>query len=616
MARFVVSLYSEFDNRSGIGVFDTELGLQYLQLEPLADISGLQQLRGVCQVGSRLYVSTPCSLRIYSVLADPRPEQSWFELQKEVILPEWVLGRRPNADLLAIHYCPRRERLLVACNALASIDELDLDGNFLARKHLWEVAPALFLMPGVPTNRTAFGHVRGIAPDEQGDPFLTVAFKNGTESGCLVRYADGALLADDLHMPHSGLWMAGRYYVLDVKRGRLVMLPSGSEEGAIEVPARVQSFAARRLKANLRGLGGADDALYAGLFNFELEEKKKIASQIVCFALGSGQQERLYDLPPVAGFRFPAPFAFASFAGGGEVAGGDFILQGQTEAVISREETPAVVHPKPRPASKAKASAPASGEAISAPVIEVRNVSLSYRRGMRLGDWLGRARRQEFKALDDVSLELREGEVLGLIGRNGSGKSTMGMLLAGILEPDAGRVERHGRVQLLSLGVGFNNELSGRENVQVNASLLGLSRKQVAEHLDEIVAFAEIGDFIDEPMRTYSAGMRSRLAFAIATVIKPDVLILDEVLSTGDDSFRRKAETRMREMKGKAKCVVMVSHSGNQIRKLCTRVVWLEKGHLILDGKPKQVMPEYEAFCQSPDKWLHRHPHIAARLRG
>nr|WP_232106304.1 ABC transporter ATP-binding protein [Pseudomonas mendocina] len=247
-------------------------------------------------------------------------------------------------------------------------------------------------------------------------------------------------------------------------------------------------------------------------------------------------------------------------------------------------------------------------------VIEVADVSLSYRRGVRLHTWLRQRQDRDFRALKGVSLTLREGEVLGLVGRNGSGKSTMGMLLAGILQPDLGSIERHGRIQLLSLGIGFNNELSGRDNVFVNAALLGLSRREVLQHLDEIIEFSEIGEFIDEPIRTYSAGMRSRLAFAIATVIQPDVLILDEVLSTGDDSFRHKAETRMREMKGKAKCVVMVSHSANQIKKLCSRVVWLERGHLVLDGRPKQVMPEYEAFCQNPEKWLRRHPNIAARL--
>ncbi|QKE65457.1 ABC transporter ATP-binding protein [Aquipseudomonas campi] len=624
MARFVLSLHSAFDDKSAIGVFDSEQGLQYLQIEDLSRSLSQPQLRGLCCAEGRLYVTTPSSLRIYAIAPNTRPGQAWFRLEREVVLPEWVLDKRPDAGLQAVHYAAHRGRLLVACNALASIDEFDLAGDFLGRRHLWQIAPQHFQVPAQATGREGFGHIRGICENSAGELFLTVAFRNWSETGSVIGYDSGELLLDKLETPHSGLFLEERYFVLNVQGGSLLGLPLVMDGEALQIKASIQSIASRGLKINLRGLSGDSDGLYAGLFNFDKDEKKKVASQLVRFDPLSGQQDRLYLLPEIAGFRYPAPFYLSPFAGVDcHVAEDALVLVDATELqtcpvvpveeqrVVAAESSvmtaPVVSEQKPAPVRKTPP--------LGRPVIDVVEASLSYRRGVRLHTWLRKRQDRDFRALKGVSLTLREGEVLGLVGRNGSGKSTMGMLLAGILQPDQGSIERHGRIQLLSLGIGFNNELSGRDNVFVNAALLGLSRREVLQHLDEIIKFSEIGEFIDEPIRTYSAGMRSRLAFAIATVIQPDVLILDEVLSTGDDSFRRKAEARMREMKGKAKCVVMVSHSANQIKKLCTRVVWLERGHLVLDGRPKQVMPEYEAFCQSPEKWLRRHPNIAARLQ-
>lgn len=625
MARFVLSLHSEFDNKSAIGVFDSEQGLQYLQIESLSNgSSGHSKLRGVCVADGKLYVTTPSSLRIYSIVSNPQEDEAWFRLEREVVQPEWLLDGRADAGLLAVHYSSARGCLLVACNTLASIEELDLNGELIGRRHLWQIAPDIFCGPTLESGRNGYGRIRGISESSTGKVFLTIACRNWSETGCVISYDSGELLADQLQAPHSGLFLDGRYFVLDVQRGSLLGLPLAADGETLQAKATGQSFAARGLKINLRGLAGDNEGLYAGFFNFEKDEKKKVASQIVRFDPRSGAQDKLYLLPEVAGFRFPAPFYLSPFAADiCRVVGDSLLLFDATrqqscpvspvveatrsELPPSVVKAPIVAVQKPAPVHKQ--------QPLGKPVIEVADVSLSYRRGVRLHTWLRKRQDRDFRALKGVSLTLREGEVLGLVGRNGSGKSTMGMLLAGIMQPDQGSIERHGRIQLLSLGIGFNNELSGRDNVFVNAALLGLSRREVLEHLDEIVEFSEIGEFIDEPIRTYSAGMRSRLAFAIATVIQPDVLILDEVLSTGDDSFRRKAEARMREMKGKAKSVVMVSHSANQIKKLCSRVVWLERGHLILDGRPKQVMPEYEAFCQSPEKWLRRHPNVAARIQ-
>lgn len=213
-------------------------------------------------------------------------------------------------------------------------------------------------------------------------------------------------------------------------------------------------------------------------------------------------------------------------------------------------------------------------------------------------------------ALHDVSFVLNEGESVGVIGRNGSGKSTLSLICAGVYKPDSGQVSIFGRVHLLALGVGFKTELTGRDNVFISASLLGLSRKEILRLLPDIEDFAELGGFIDEPVRTYSSGMRSKLGFAVATAVEPEILILDEAMSVGDKAFQDKAMARMRIMREKAKSVLVVSHNPGQLKKLCTRVVWMEQGRVLMDGEPGKVLHAYENFCKNPQKWLERNDRI------
>lgn len=203
----------------------------------------------------------------------------------------------------------------------------------------------------------------------------------------------------------------------------------------------------------------------------------------------------------------------------------------------------------------------------------------------------------------DVDLTIYEGETLGVIGRNGSGKSTISMIISGSLKPDSGTVTVNGRVQLLALGIGFRPTMTGRENVMISGCILGLSRREMKAKMKEIEEFAELGDFFDEPVKIYSAGMRSRLGFAVSTAVNPDILILDEVMTTGDAAFRRKANKRMEEMRARTKTVIIVSHNPGQLREQCSRVVWLEKGHLVMDGGAGEVLPVYEEFCRNPGKW-------------
>lgn len=195
-----------------------------------------------------------------------------------------------------------------------------------------------------------------------------------------------------------------------------------------------------------------------------------------------------------------------------------------------------------------------------------------------------------FHALQDVGFTLCKGDVLGLIGRNGAGKSTLLQLICGTLTPTGGKLEVNGRIAaLLELGAGFNPDFSGRENVFLNASILGLSRAETEARFDDIVAFSGIGDFIDQPVKTYSSGMYVRLAFSIATSIEPDILVIDEALSVGDGEFARKSFDRIMQLRDKGATILFCSHSMYHIEAICTRALWLERGKIRMEGEPGKV---------------------------
>jgi ABC-2 type transport system ATP-binding protein/lipopolysaccharide transport system ATP-binding protein len=199
-----------------------------------------------------------------------------------------------------------------------------------------------------------------------------------------------------------------------------------------------------------------------------------------------------------------------------------------------------------------------------------------------------------FPALQNINLSIEEGKTVGIIGANGSGKSTLLKLIAGITKPTSGKIEVKGRVSaLIELGAGFHPEISGRENVYINGIMLGLSKKEISEKFDEIVKFAELEDFIDEPVKTYSSGMYMRLGFAVAINVNPDILLIDEVLAVGDASFIPKCLEKIAEFKKKRKTIVFVSHALDTVTSICDEVVWLKKGEIQIVGDPKKVVDAY-----------------------
>lgn len=207
----------------------------------------------------------------------------------------------------------------------------------------------------------------------------------------------------------------------------------------------------------------------------------------------------------------------------------------------------------------------------------------------------GSGNREFFWALQGISVHARPGDVVGIIGKNGSGKTTLLKTLAGIWEPDRGHVHVQGVVScLMSFGVGFRPNLSGRENVFVNGSILGLSRRQISERLHDIIELSELGTFMDAPVRTYSAGMKGRLGFSIAVHIDPDVLLLDEVLSVGDAAFRARAGSILDRLRERQKTIFLASHNLDMVKRSCTRAIWLEKGTIRRDGAVDEVIEAYQ----------------------
>jgi teichoic acid transport system ATP-binding protein len=240
--------------------------------------------------------------------------------------------------------------------------------------------------------------------------------------------------------------------------------------------------------------------------------------------------------------------------------------------------------------------------------VKVDDLSITYRTTFERKPTLkqalvrfGRGQRavREIEAIKNVSFEVRNGTSMGIIGSNGAGKSTLMRAMAGILPPTTGSIEVWGRAStLLALGVGFNHNLSGRENIILGGLAAGLSRREVEERAVEVAEWTELGDFIDMPMRTYSSGMSARVGFSVAVHMKPDILMIDEALSTGDAHFREKATAKMAELRESARAMFLVSHGLGSIKEMCNEAMWLDRGKLMMRGDPAEVVKAYMKFVK------------------
>lgn len=234
--------------------------------------------------------------------------------------------------------------------------------------------------------------------------------------------------------------------------------------------------------------------------------------------------------------------------------------------------------------------------------IEVKNVCINYRLmknvTVRHNLFQNRSREETFEAVKNVSFVVEKGGILGVVGRNGSGKSTLLRAIAGVFSPNSGSIDLKGHtVSLMALGVGFKENLTGRENISLSGMLLGFREDQIRDKMQDIIEFAEIGEFIDRPVRTYSSGMHSKLAFAITAMLETDIMLVDEVLSVGDERFKKKSLGKMKELiTDKNRTVIIVSHSIDTLKSLCDRVMWLHDGELKEMGDPEEVLERYVKF--------------------
>jgi len=241
---------------------------------------------------------------------------------------------------------------------------------------------------------------------------------------------------------------------------------------------------------------------------------------------------------------------------------------------------------------------------VTKPIIDLQNVGIKFKlndnkisslKEYILAKLSGKISYNEFWALQNVSLKVNTGEIVGVIGRNGSGKSTLLKIISKIMKPTKGEILVNGNVvPLLELGSGFDFDLTGKENIFLNGAILGYSEQFVNSKYNEIVEFSELGDFINIPIRNYSSGMIMRLAFSIATVVNPNILIVDEILAVGDEAFQRKSRSRMTQLMSGGTTVIFVSHSLDQIREICDKVIWLEHGQVKMSGKTNEVCDKYD----------------------
>lgn len=245
-------------------------------------------------------------------------------------------------------------------------------------------------------------------------------------------------------------------------------------------------------------------------------------------------------------------------------------------------------------------------------IIEVNNVSMEFFLPSEKVDNLkeffirlvkGKMERKKHKVLDNISFSVKKGESIGLIGHNGAGKSTLLKILTGIMRPTEGSVMVKGKVApLLNLGAGFDNEASARENVYLNGAILGYSKREIEHKYKEIVDFAELHDYMNMPLKNFSSGMVARLGFAIAIDVNPDILLVDEILSVGDENFRKKCAAKIDELRNKGVTFVIVSHNMSQIKNLCQKAVWIEDSHMRAYGDSKEVCDKYIEYCNSLKK--------------
>jgi len=612
MKPLFITITYQNNNSCGIAVVDPDRGAASIQIEKLGKHLISHELREIASYNGKYYITTPATIRKYklNLISDDKP---LLIFEEEIIRKDWLLGGKFQANLKGILISEDGGNCFVGNNFFNSVDEIDLKGTLIKRHFIYDIAPEIFTTPDSVESGFRYGAIKSLAYSPNGRIIITIARVNNSDSGIVIDLNSGDILLNELSSPYGGTVTPDYLLVQNVQNCLLSAYLTADKKHPFCDPIwtslpRPETDDSKPGIVGMRGITVTDETVYCGVSYLGKSVQYETNPRIVSFNLENGNQlANDIEIPQLTNFDTPKivslfsnsqnlnipPFNYCKlFVHGIEdregfvnpvpASGENYPFQDDTSRMYQD-----VVNP-----SKRKV------------VIEIESVNVHFPLSEKKFSPFKHQPSDYFHALKDINLVIHEGESLGIIGRNGSGKSTVSMVISGTLPPDSGSVTVIGKAQLLSLGLGFKVEFNGRENVFINAALLGMKRQEIQESMDDIIDFSELGSFIDEPVRTYSAGMKSRLAFAVATVLRPDILILDEIMSTGDAAFRKKADKRMEDMRKSTKTIIIVSHGVNQLEKLCSRIIWMDKGIIVMDGDPTYVLSSYKEFSKNPAQWL------------
>lgn len=614
--RLLLALNYKRENAAALAVYNTETQLfdvfyrhEFAQEYPLCGF------RGMVLRGDQVIVTTSVELLFFRI--SKKPEEPLFVLEKTVRRPEWIVGAGESGSLLDVCFSESKNRLFVAYFSMDAIDELDFDGNLISRRYIGDILPFDTELYN-PKSTTGYFYLSRLK--EYKSKMYAVLTSIGGGKGAVLDIENDEIVLNNLEKPQGIYFYGNKLFV--------------NNSMDISVSEYVAGFSADYTLAKTVELGTSRplwkdsfeylNAIYADeinekIYSFASHWKSLKVNQaparIFEYRSDSGEICGEYILPEFSGLSVPYVYSMTEIntvlteAAGAKTDSRLFtgidtaapcLCRPNVFMKAAKEGTKEVVPVSSMKTEESKKDAdPCENPEI---VIEGKNIFLNYRKRSKMFS----SKPKMFTALDDVSFRINSGGVVGLIGRNGSGKSTLGKVIAGVLKPDKGSVYVNGRVSLLTLGTGFKQDLSGRDNIYINAAMLGYSKKHIHSVADNIIDFTEIGEFIDEPIRTYSSGMKSRLGFAIAAFMKPDILVIDEVLSTGDNYFRAKAKKKIAELMEEAKCVIIVSHQLDFLRNVCGKCLWLEKGLPVMFGNADLVISEYSNYGKNPESWCRK----------
>lgn len=575
-----------------LGYLDLENKCQYFQLLESYDSIWDSEIKGIVVNGKYVYVLKKFSLCIYSFIKEESDKKNWFNYIETIELPEWKLSPcLQSVGNNSILFAEKGSFVYVANNSLGCIYKFNRNMKLVDKIPIWDFFQESTYIDDFQLNKSEnpYGVIRSLIQDDDGD-ILCIIMNKSLRVFHIVNVST-KLLIETTDFPLNAICSYGEYLAcLNSKNNIIQLIPRVKSD----FKSKKKLYGQEQCEV-LKGL----NVNKGGLYSLNIRNMSNCSEHyLVCFDGGGSKVPKVLmkiytqnDLSKlqIQDFTFLAEKTELNYL---EKNSHQILLKIPNQSVKKLKDENTYVSS----VFKTEQNKSIVQNEEKKILIDVQNVSLYYERVQN--------KKIKIFALKNISLQIEKGDVIGIVGRNGAGKSSLSKLICGILLPDAGRVIRFGKAQLLSLGVGFKKDLSGFDNIIINGTILGLTRKQISDYINEIIEFAELKDFINEPVRTYSAGMKSRLSFAIATMVRPDILVLDEVLSTGDNFFKRKAEARMKKLKNQASCVVMVSHSLSQLENVCNRIIWLEKGELMMSGDVDTVIEQYKEFCKSPSNWL------------